>query len=207
MCNGPHPFIRVDNTARFRLNFIHLDEKCMNVIHVRMGTAFAEADLQSMCGIIKAWWDSDIRPTASISTSLESIEATSLELEDDLRVLYSTGLPLAGTNAGAAMPGGTTVAIRLTSAYSGRSRNGRLYHIGLTEGEVNGNELAGAFQLSLEAAYENLVSEIGSYGNNAGLVIVSYCHNGQWRTEGQTELVTNVSVDPYIDSQRRRNHR
>lgn len=207
MCTGAHAFIPVDNTARFRLNFLHLNEQCMNVIHVRMGTAFAQADLENMAQIIAEWWDTNLKAQCSPSTALASIEATSLETEEDLRIIYTTGMPNVGTNASVAMPGGTTVAVRLTSAYSGRSKNGRLFHIGLTEASVTGNSLVPAVQDTLIAAYEELLAAINGYGNDASLVIVSYCNNGSWRTTGGTVIVENASVDPYIDSQRRRNHR
>lgn len=207
MCEGPHPFIPVDNTARFRLNFQHMGELCMNVLHIRLGTAWSENDLDNMSLIIKDWWDTYLKAQCSSGTQLNTIEATSLEFEDDLRVVFSTGLPIAGTNSSPGMPGGTTVAVRFTSAYSGRSKNGRLFHIGLVEASQSGNTLDATVRTNLIAAYEELLAAINAYGNDASLVIVSYCNNKVWRTTGATTLVSNVTIDQYIDSQRRRNHR
>lgn len=179
----------------------------MNVIHVRLGTAFAQADLENMSLILKVWWDAYMKALTNTATSLTSIEATSLELEDDLRVQFGTGLPLAGTNATDALPGGTTLAIRFASAYSGRSKNGRWFLAGMSENQVSGNQVVAGVVTLLQAAFEELLAAIGEYGNNAGLVIVSYCNNGAWRTTGATTLVENVLVNPYVDSQRRRNKR
>lgn len=207
MCEGPHPFIPVPDTARVVMNMTHNAEKAMNVFHVRDTAGLDVATLQNIATAFESNDNNFGQAQRSATTSVDSIEVTALDLEDDLQILYTSNLPRFGENASPALPGGTTVATKLSSAFGGRSNQGRSYWVGLTEQMVAGNQILTGVVLALNEYYTELIAAVEGLSGTSQLVVVSYCSNGVWRTTGQAQRIIGVSTDNNIDSQRRRNSR
>lgn len=114
----------------------------------------------------------------------------------------ATGLPLAGTGGSVQLPNNVTLCIKWTTENRGRSFRGRTYHVGLTESQVTDNEVVAVAMGQFTTAYGALLTDLATAG--WPLVIASRYANNQPRITGVATLVTGFSIDPFIDSQRRR---
>jgi hypothetical protein len=149
-------------------------------------------------------WQTHIRTTQSSALTLTKLKATDVSVEGGA---YNELAPTSGNVGTEAAPPtalGSTVAIKFATGLSGRSNRGRMFFIGLTEDATNGNLLTTGYGASLAGAYSALFADVLSGTPGAQHVVVSYCHNGAWRTTAVVNDVTAYSADDIIDSQRRR---
>jgi len=91
------------------------------------------------------------------------------------------------------------VAVSFRSNFSGKSRRGRVYHVGLADSTYTGDYLSPTVITTLETAYENLGSSAA--GADFTHVVMSYVENGEPRTTGFTSDITAyVVTDNIVDS-------
>jgi len=196
-------FIPVPQTARFELIVDWNQQRMENVYHVhRPSTSWDATSLTSMAAILKAWWDASLKGQVSNAANLVEIIATDFTTPNSARVEYTTGLPIAGTNAGAALPANVTAAISWRTAFRGRSFRGRTFHVGFTGTMIVGSAVAGASQTALQTAYNALMVAVNSADTQ--LVVVSRFAASLPRIAGISTPITAVTVDGNVDSQRRR---
>lgn len=197
-------FIPLPNGIKVCMRFRQAEQNTCNVFYV---TATGTVDLTLLDGIgdtLKAWYVANIQPWQNTNVSLEAIEITDVSVSGGLGIEYTTGLPLLGANVGGAMPNNVTVAVKLGTGLTGRSHRGRQYFVGLPEAYLAGSKqaISTTFQTTLKGAYDALISDLVAYG--VELVIASFFSGGVPRTTGVTTPVSSVSVNPTLDSQRRR---
>lgn len=204
MCTGPQPEVIVPFTARCELVYSQSGQVIENVFYVRGPDAWTEQELQDLAANVEDAWRDNLRPIQSNEVTLLRVRVTDLGTNDGRGVEYAALAPAQGAVAAAVMPGSVTVAVKFATGFTGRSRRGRAYHIGLTEGQVTGNALAGDMAASIQTAWIGFFTAIEGAMTGVQHVIVSFCGNGVWRPDPLVTVVTNYSVDPYIDSQRRR---
>jgi hypothetical protein len=133
---------------------------------------------------------------------LIKVLARDLTVQNGLSLESTSSLPITGTNSNAGCSNNVTLAVKWQTGYAGRSYRGRTYFIGLTENNVTGDTVAGAYASGLQGAFEQLMSDLDGAG--FGMGVLSRYHNNAPRTAGVLTPITSVSVDTVIDSQRRR---
>jgi len=175
-----------------------------NVLHFLVSAPEIGPDVLDAIGLALAnWWHSDLRVMVPSSIALQRIVLTDLSAEGSYQTVYTTDLPDTGTSTFAHVPDNVTVAVRKGSGFSGRSNRGRIFHVGLNIAQIVGDQIDDAAQDALNDAYSALMT-LSPVGATVDFVIVSYCNDGAWRTTANLVAVTEIGVDPNIDSQRRR---
>jgi hypothetical protein len=186
------------------LDVQHNGQQCRNILHFVRDTGTAAVSLVSLGEAVISKWTNNIRSHVAIPTQLESVGV--YDLTDPgaggIDVIPSSGF--SGVAAGPPMPGNVTAVISLKTGRRGRSFRGRIYHIGLTETQVEGNTLATGVAAQLQIAYQTLVFTTPTTGPAMRLAVLSYYTNSTVRPEGIATPVTGTTVNNEIDSQRRR---
>lgn len=197
------PFVPVSDTVKFELLFGLEGQILQNVINVKFPTTPGVPLALDVAAAIVSWWSANIAPITSAGVTLTAIRGTDLNTSTGFSFEYTTGLPVAGSaTTGQIMPANVTAAIRLTTPSRGRSYTGRLYHVGLLSGEVQGNMLTSGSVSALKIAYEALLTAIGVAGGTWG--VVSYFADKVLRSSGVFTGISAITVDQNLDSQRRR---
>ena len=195
-------FIPVPRTIRVAFEYSWGESvEAVNVFHVRHVGAVTEGVMATLAEELHIWWDNELRPLQGQAWRLDRIMLRDLTTADSFEYVYGVGV--AGGLAEASMPANVTIALSLRTGLSGRSFRGRLFHIGFTDPQVNGNALAVGVASDLLAAYAALLSMLP--GVDCELVVVSYQANGEPRAEGLATPVISISlVNQNIDHQDRR---
>ena len=197
-------FIPTPDTVKVCMRFVNHAELSCNVFHIDMNTDPNSADLDTLGDILKGWWNDEMKPLTSTSVSLEAIEITDISVENGDGIVYTAGLPIAGTNASGSLPNNATVATKMGTGLVGRSRRGRSYFVGLPLDALQstGQQITTDFRDALKAAWEALPGLIISEGWQ--LVVTSFFHNNAPRVAGLNTPIISFLVDLVVDSQRRR---
>lgn len=195
-------FVPFVNTVKAELIYRQDGQTMENVLHYRSLVTPAVEDMELLAQVLVETWDAFIQPLVAPAVQLVMVRVTSLVSDYAPVVEYVTGLPLAGTLAGTAAPNNVTVVIKFSTLARGRSFRGRLYHVGLTSNSFTNNTLQSAYRTSLQVAWAAF-QDLGT-DQDWRLVVASRVSGGVPRTEGVTTMVSGVSVNPTLDSQRRR---
>jgi hypothetical protein len=198
----PTPFIPVADTVKVEARYTLFGQKCENVFYVFRGSRVLPEALDEVGAIIVAWFNTSGKVNASTLASLQSVKVTDMSAQDGPTSVYTTGLPIAGTAGGPTAPGNVTLAVKLNTMHRGRGASGRQYLIGLPFGAVADNNVTSAYQAAVKASYEALMALLLLGGFT--LQVVSFYHANAARTSGLAMDVTAITVDPNLDSQRRR---
>jgi hypothetical protein len=198
-------YIEVPNTAQLELVYNWGGQQCQNVLHYLKATPWTAAQLEELAEEAADLWT--VQFPGVMPTTLSLIEVVATDLSDQFgpSITHGTGLPVAGTNASPSLPNNVALVVTKRTASRGRSFRGRIYHPGLVESQVVGNTVNpsdvtailgrwGWFQLiNLPVAVDEGI-----------MVVVSRHFEGQPRTTGVTTIVTSLTSDGTVDSQRRR---
>lgn len=197
-------FIPVPDGIKVCMRFTKAGQQVCNVFYVTTTSTVDDTFLDGLGAALKTWWTSNVGPGVSSDVALQAIELTDASVSGGLGIEYTTGLPVSGSSSGTALPNNVTLAIKLASGLTGRSNRGRQYLIGLPANslDTDQNHVSSAAQSAIKGWYDSLISDIVAYG--AQLVIASFFTGGAPRTTAVTHEVGSVSVNPTIDSQRRR---
>jgi len=195
-------FIPAPNTAKVEMRFSQEGQQIENVYHVTQAAPFDATELNTLAASFKAWWVAQWQTSVVNTCSLVQIVATALDSASAPGIVYATGLPLVGGNAGFPSPLNVTVAIQWFTALRGRSYRGRTYHIGLTANDRSGSYVSTTFQTNAIARYQALITAMNSYA--PGLVVVSYRGNNAPRGTALTTEIVTAACELTLDSQRRR---
>jgi len=174
-----------------------------NVFHWFSGIPWTETMANGLVDWVIEWWTTNLQSQVPTTVVLQSARGTDLSSLTGLQVIRTTGLPAAGTAATAALPNNSTVAVKWSTALRGRSYRGRTFHIGLPEAGVTGNALVSAYQAALLNAYQNLTDDPGIV-ELTQMCVLSEVSGGAPRAEGICTTITAASIEPIVDSQRRR---
>lgn len=202
MCTGQHPFIPATNTARVDMIYSTAGGIAENVYHVRFPANPGPADLTDLAALFADWEADEARNNRSSSIALSLIKVKDLTTVESEGIEYAIGLPLPGVLASPVMPNSVTAAVKWTTGFTGRSRRGRTFIIGLSEAQCIGDQLASGDRTALRNNYQALLDRIGTAGQE--LVVVSYCNNGAWRAAAQVTPILACSLEGTLDVQRRR---
>jgi len=196
-------FIPAENTARIIMGFTQGGQQVMNQFYAKFPTQPDKDDMSALAVVIKAWWETYIQPLQTSQVSLVRIELTDITEEAGQQVIYTGGLPLSGDEGAAPLPNNVTLSVKLTTGFSGRSKRGRQYFIGLVNTQLlDNNHVILGLVTALQDAYSALIDAISDAGWT--MVIASFVSGGLPRTTALLTEVISSSVNQTLDSQRRR---
>ena len=203
MCTGSHPYIPVPDTAQVQLIYTTPGGKAENVIYFAGPAPFDAAALAALAQACEDSWEVNIAPLVSNQITLFETVATDVSSETGAQVTDPGGIN--GGTVNSALPQNVTIAISFRTDKRGRSYRGRLYHVGLAESQVSGDEITEAFSITLRTAYEDFFSDVATaMDDGTHHVVVSRCQDGDWLTTAEVTDVTTYQVETTIDSMRRR---
>lgn len=179
-------------------------QEVCNVFHVNAGAEPTVEMLGDIAQIFFDWWDTEMKPLQHAGVTLQAIEVTDISGPDEEGIVFSAGLPLAGSHSGGSLPNNVTLATKLATGLTGRSRRGRSYLVGLplTQLETGSQTVADSYITLLQGAFADLLTALAVEGFN--LAVLSLVSGGVPRTEGLLTDVTSVVTNDVVDSQRRR---
>lgn len=197
-------FIPVPDTVEVRMQYSYDGQQVENVFHVHQDGEWTVSQMQAIATVFVDLFDDELDTFAAATLTLNRVLVRDLTTSSGLAIEWTTGLPLSGLSPSPQLPNNVTAAVKWTTGLAGRSFRGRTYHLGLCENSVTANELVSTLPADLESAYATLITNIPAAVTGAALVVVSKYHLGAPRTTGITTDIIAVSVDPVVDSQRRR---
>lgn len=172
-------------------------QRCQNNFHYSVAGAIDRAKLQAMATTYLMWF------TASAGIFTNTAELSLIYCRD-LTTANSETLDFApvavtdGTRASPPLPNNCTLAIKRESGKAGRSRRGRLYHVGLTQDMLSGHNIVNPAQAAnLAIQYNTLMAD--QLAANAATEVILHRATGTG-----TVIVEYTVTDNNIDSQRRR---
>lgn len=195
-------FIPLPNGLKVELKFTLAGQLMVNVFHVTSTQAIISANLSAIAAAFYTAWDANMRPLQGVATGLQEIVVTDVSQDDGIQVVYTTGLPAAGTATGDLLPFNVAMVSSNKSLNTGRSRRGRTYWGGFTEPNFAGSTPVTAVLTGILAFNNDLVSELGGIGATWG--VASYVSAGVPRVTALFTPFTAFTVDGVTDSQRRR---
>lgn len=196
------PFIRVPNTVMVEMVYRWDGQTVENVFHASNAVSYDETDIADLLDVFRLWGINDALPTMSNTVTLVNLIGTDLDSATGPRIEDATGLPVAGSAVSPSMPNNVSVVVKWTTANRGRSYRGRTYWIGLREDVVAANQIVAAQQTAIVNAATALLADVALAG--WALVVASRYTDNAPRAQGITTPITGFSVEPTIDSQRRR---
>lgn len=197
------PFIPVDETVRVALVFNDsTGNEAVNVLHFKTNEfPVTPTVMNQLLDVIAAWAEAEWAVAASNEWSLVRLEARDLTTDGSFYINRTVSIP--GDSVNQPLPPQDTVAISLRSIFSGRSRRGRLYHVGLSEGSNDGGYITPSAVLTLVGIYDQL--RLDAIAANWRWGVVSYVVDGLPRTAGLfTDYTSVIVTDTIIDSQDKR---
>lgn len=200
------PFVPAPHIARVQMVFRQDGQFCENVYHIIAGgVPFSASDLLAATAAFKTWWEASVRPNVVLNVTLERVLATGLDSATAPGIEDAFGLPMAGSNgSGAPLPNNVTVAIKWLTAFRGRWYRGRTYHIGLSSTSVVDSHITDAERGVLLSAYAALPTQLAAATPALTLGVLSTIMGKAPRAVGLFTPIQTLSIDPVIDSQRRR---
>lgn len=187
------------------LNFSYDNEPAANVLHFRESIVPASGDPCLLGEDLATWWSTEVAPNVPSTCILNNVTVTDLSASGPPACVFTAGLPDSGGGASAQLPNNATLVFSVRTLLRGRSFRGRIYHVGLGETFVTGNQAVALLLAPLLAAYQTLVTDLGTPGTTGWqLGILSYFTAGALRPQPVFTDADSISTDGVVDSQRRR---
>lgn len=177
-------------------------QTCYNVFHFRTGGPASFTEQTTICATYKNWFYNEMRSQVSTGLSLNALFTRDLTSEFAGGIVYTTDLPVAGLDARAQLPMNVTVAVSWRTNQIGKSFRGRSYHLGLVREQTVDSTLTSSQLTALQNIYTALRADYYTVGFL--MVVASRFTNGAPRPTGIITDIESVSIDPVLDSQRRR---
>jgi len=205
-------FIPADNTARVAMHFSRDSQQVENVFYVKNDAGWTDTSLFDLCDTVVTWWNTSMKANVASNLTLNEVTAKDLTSSAGIEVVYTTGLPISGTNVGVALPNNVTIAIKLLTGFGGRSYRGRQYINGLLQGHLGAdqNTLSTSSITMFAGAYNDLISQLNT-AYTPGMVVASFYSGVDSagkpipRATALTTPILNAGfADNILDSQRRR---
>lgn len=195
-------FVSFLNTAYVELVFQQHQQTVQNTLYFRGDNAWASGTLGQLNQELYDWWYDNMRIVQSDTVTLNTIRSRDMSSEFSYNAEETPLTGNVGTLTSPALPNNVTVAIKFVTALVGRRNRGRNFFVGLTEGQVAGNEIDATALGLIVDAYEDL----GTYVtvNGAIHVVASRAAAVSPDYNGITTPVVSYAADGFVDSQRRR---
>lgn len=197
------PYVPVPNVAQLEFTYVWQAQRCQNVLHYFNEVNWTPELLLGLANAAVVEWNTNVKPRCVGALALVEVKATDLESQTGPVAFANTGLPITGTLSGVSVPNNVTVAITKRTASRGRSFRGRIFHPGLAQTDITSNTIVGGALTAILAAWTPLMT-ISDGVNPCEMVVVSRFQNGAPLGTGESTVVTGLTSDGVVDSQRRR---
>lgn len=159
-------------------------------------------DLPGIGAAIVDWWTESIAGLVSNAVLLDTISIRGLSSPSD--VYWSDNLTgAAGLANTPAMPPNVTIALKLETGLTGKSRRGRVFHVGLGEAMVASKYLVADYADPMPDQYQLLIDAVAGY--DLQWAVLSRTQNKVRLAEAIPYPVTRCTlVDRKIDTMRDR---
>lgn len=191
------------NVVQAEMTYLFSSQRVQNVLHFLASTAPDLENMEDLGTALIASWNTSMKALHVSTVSLIEVRLTDLTTQNSPVVNVSTGLPSAGTATGDGMPNNVALVYTKHTALRGRSFRGRIYDFGWSETNNAGNTVSPTVTGTMVNAYSAMRS-IALTDMNYNMVVVSRYADKAPRTTGIATLVTSISTDGVVDSQRRR---
>lgn len=205
-------FIPAADTARVSMHFTQDGQKVENQFYVQNVTGWDASSLSALGLAVKNWWTAGQQANSPSTLTLVEVVCKDMTTETGTEIVFTTGLPVSGTNSGTALPNSITAAIKLLTAMGGRSFRGRQYILGILQGHLNSDQ--NSFTTTATALWLTNYNALRTAINSSytpGLVIASFfsgvdsSHHPIPRSAAVLTPVTGFGfADNLVDNQRRR---
>lgn len=189
--------------AEVALHFTQDLQLVENIFHVRTTGVWEPATLLTLAEDVATWWLNDLKPQCADNLVFREVVATDLSTGTGAQVTHSISPPQTGTGGSGALPNSATLAVKWTTGLRGRSFRGRTYHLGLLDAQVASNTVIPATLASLITDYNGLINAINLVTERT-MVVLSRFTGGVERPIAIGTPIIQASIDPTVDSQRRR---
>jgi hypothetical protein len=195
-------FQNCPGVAQLELQFNEAGWLMENVLHAVKSDPWSESDLFATCEAMDSWAENHWSPIANAHAFYRGCKATDLSSETGA-IAFSVETPtVAGGVAATNVPTNVTACVTLRTALRGKSYRGRMYWIGLSDGDYSASVLTTTARDAIIAAVAELKDAInGGFGT---WCVLSRVHDKALRAEGIGTPITVVDMDRNLDSQRRR---
>ena len=198
-------FIPLPGTAQVEIvNTLHTP-RTETVLHYTGGDATNLTALTNLAGAVNVLWQTHVAPLVTNQMLGQVVVATDMTQQFGFSVEVDNSTPGGIDNAvDPALPNSIALAVKKTTGLRGRSFRGRIYHYGLTESQVQSNQVEQSVADSILAAWTNFLT-VTTADATWQMVVASRYENNLPRTTGVvTEVSTLTIVDNTVDNQRRR---
>lgn len=192
-------FIPALNTLRVAVQYLSSGgERAVNVQHFRHNAgAISAVAVGDLFDVLDAWFFASWGNTASNQWQTDLFTGTDLTAAEGAQ--YTRITTVNGTRVAPALPAQNTIAMSLRTGFSGRSRRGRLFHVGLSEDLVTNSTISSAGSTTLTDAYNDLIAQLSA--TDWDWVVASFYTNKLPRTTALLSPITNVILtDVIVDS-------
>lgn len=195
-------FVPVPNVVQIEMLYTQQAEPCENVYHYQFAAPPTASDMNLLIDAMKAWELNHAAALRNVATELTRIRARDLSTQNGVIVDRQVIPTIVGADTTIGLPNNVTVAVSHRTGLGGRSFRGRTFHIGLSDNQVGNNQVLPPTLTALGQVYTLLLA-VNPAGSQP-LVVVSRRHNKADRAVGIATPVTDIVVNKFIDSQRRR---
>lgn len=197
-------FIPVPNYISLVAQFGNTGVVAENRFFLFGGDPVTEEDLTEVCDTYMDVWTEALSGNCVAAWSLEALIARDMSEEEGIQLVFTTGLPEAGSNGGGAQPNQVTSTVTWETGLVGRSARGRTYTIGIPDTFIalGNRQLTPTAQGLLATRWETFREAFETAGH--ALAVVSFSEDGVPRAEGRPLVVTSSRVPFPLATQRRR---
>lgn len=185
------------------MRFTQDNQLVENVYHVSHDGPWGTDEMNEIAGTFVGWWQTYMQGVVPTNVTLREVICQDLRT-GGAGIIYSSGLPLAGTNPSPALPNSVSLAVKWGTGLRGRSYRGRTYQIGMVEGAVNGNTVVPGSLEVFRSAYDALRTALDNATLGVEFCVLSQTTDGAPRVAGVCTPISGITIDPTVDNQRRR---
>lgn len=196
-------FQSVPDTAKVAVVMKHDSQDVVNVFHFRRPGQWGVPELESLVQQVGTAWVNDVMVHLSQFTQLFRIEGRGLRAQNDVSFEYVLPTVVFGGRGDQGLPGSVAFVVTHLTGFTGRSNRGRTFFGGLSEADVDRNQIVVARANGLRDG----LSSVRDAANAVGwtMVVVSRFSDRIRRPEGLTIPIIGFRYrDTVVDSQRRR---
>lgn len=209
-------FIPALNTAKVTVWQVLFGQYISNTLHVQGPGAWSESSLTDLGNAVIEAWNAHVGPLQTNECQYSHVSLRDMTTAEGFGMELAFPALSGGDRLGGGVPGNVAIACKLITNFSGRNRRGRLFLGGITEDQIDGNELTALAHTQIETNMRSLVQDIN---DGVGDVVIASYYDGmalEENSRGETVWtpqprvtalltpVTNVVVDKFGDSMRRR---
>jgi hypothetical protein len=196
-------FTTFADVVQVELGYVWAGQFCQNVVQYSGDVTPTPVNVVPLLAEMVTQWNTLVKAYMPADLSFTQIKAIDLSSQNGWTLFYQTGLPIAGTSAGASLPNNCAVVITKRTAQRGRSYRGRIYQPGLTELHTTGNTVQGT-PVAAFVSFWDAMKFHATGAVNYQMVIASRYQSGNQLPVGVATPVTTLTSDGVVDSQRRR---